>query len=134
MPSDACAVVLLLSVAVGTAACATVREQRAQGTESLLMAAGFRQRYADTPEKVEHLKAIPPLKITMRVKDGDTIYTYADPEGCNCMYVGGPKEYQEYKRLEADTRVPDVQRMDAEQAADWSLNWGTWGAPCELSC
>jgi len=34
-----------------------------------------------------------PLKLVARDKDGQVIYTFADPERCRCLYVGGAKEY-----------------------------------------
>jgi hypothetical protein len=127
MVGHSCRVVLVSVVALTLGACAAIQRQEAQDTDDLLAAAGFRAKVADTPAKVEHLKAMTPLKITTRVKDGQTIYSYADPVSCNCVYVGGPKEYQEYKRLEVERRIALNNQMAAEEAADAAMNWGLWG-------
>jgi hypothetical protein len=31
------------------------------------------------------------------MKDGRIYYVYADPEGCNCAYVGTPEAYAAYQ-------------------------------------
>lgn len=127
MVREVCRVVLVSSVVLALHGCAAIQRQEAQRTDDLLAAAGFKARVADTPAKVEHLTAMRPLKITTRVKDGNTIYSYADPVNCNCVYVGGPKEYQEYKRLEVERQISENNRMAAEDAADAAMNWGLWG-------
>jgi hypothetical protein len=54
---------------------------------------------ADTPEREEDLRSLPPHRIVSRTKDGRVVYTYADPDNCYCVYTGGDEEYSEYKRL-----------------------------------
>jgi hypothetical protein len=48
------------------------------------------------------------------------VYTYADPENCHCLYVGGPKEFSQYQRLL-------VEREVTRDLGEASLNWGAWG-------
>jgi hypothetical protein len=84
------------------AGCATIQRYE---TERLLVAAGFHMRPADTPERQEDLRSIPPHRIVSRTRDGHVVYMYADPDGCRCVYVGGDKEYSEYERLRVRTRV-----------------------------
>ena len=91
--------VLALALALLMGGCAAMRQEEAQKTDDLLAAAGFKVRPADTPEKLAHLKAMQPLKVSMRTKDGRVIYSYADPYSCICVYVGGPEEYAQYQRL-----------------------------------
>jgi hypothetical protein len=55
-----------------------------------------------------------------RNKDGKVVYTFADPEHCHCLYVGGPKEYAEYRHLLMDREV-------ARETDDAALNWEAWG-------
>jgi hypothetical protein len=127
MTRDGCRVLLVPIIVLTLGGCAAMQRQEAKSTEDLLVAAGFRPKVADTPAKVEHLKTMTPLKITTRVKDGQTIYSYADPVNCKCVYVGGPKEYQEYKRLEVEQRIAEDNRMAAEAATDAAMDWGLWG-------
>jgi hypothetical protein len=72
---------------------ASVRQKEAADTGRLLTAAGFQQRLADSPERLAHLRTMSPLKLVARNKAGQVIYTFADPERCRCLYVGGAKEY-----------------------------------------
>ena len=121
------AAVLALATMLPLGGCATMRAQQAQQTEDLLAAAGFRVKPADTPEKLAHLKTLPPYKVQTRTREGNVVYSYADPDNCKCLYVGCPKEYQEYKRLEVQKQIADEQRMTAEDAEMASMNWGLWG-------
>jgi hypothetical protein len=92
--------VLLLGVpALLGAGCATIRGYEARETERMLAAAGFHMLPADTPERQEDLRSLPPHRIVSRTKDGNVVSTYADPDNCYCVYVGGDKEYSEYERL-----------------------------------
>ena len=89
---------LLLAVpALVGAGCATLHRYQASQTEQVLTAAGFQRRPADTPE----LRSVPPYRITSRTQGGNVVYTYADPDNCHCVYVGGQNEYSEYERLSA---------------------------------
>ena len=97
---------LLAVLALLGAGCATIQRLDARETERMLAAAGFRIVLADTPERQEDLRSRPPQRIVSRIKDSNVEYTYADPDNCHCVYVGGEKEYSEYERL----RVTLVQR------------------------
>jgi len=111
---------LLLGV-LALSGCASVRRQEAADTERLLTGAGFQQRLADSPERLAHLRTMPPLKLVAREKDGQVVYTFADPESCRCLYVGGTKEYAKYRHLAAEQEV--------RREAEWeSRSWGLWGS------
>jgi len=101
--------------------CASIRRQEAADTERLLGAAGFQQRLADSPERLAHLRTMPPLKLVAQEKDGQVVYTFADPESCRCLYVGGAKEYAKYQHLAVEQEV--------RREADWEpWRWGLRGA------
>jgi hypothetical protein len=117
---------LLLALASLVAGCATMRQQRTQATEELLSAAGFKMRLADTPQKLTHLKTLQPFKLIARSKDNQTVYTYADPEFCKCLYGGGPKEYQAFERLKVQRQEAATELMASEET---SMDWALWGQP-----
>lgn len=74
----------------------------------MLVAAGFHVRHADTPEPQEDqedLRSLPPHQMVSRPKDGNTVYMYADPDNCHCVYVGGRKEYSEYERRRVERDI-----------------------------
>jgi len=83
-----------------------------------------RARAADTTERQQTLAARPPYRLESHTKDGTAFYTYADPDGCNCLYVGGPKEYLEYQRLRQQ-REAGEERAWVNHMAD--MDWPVWG-------
>ena len=113
-----------LSVAVMLTGCAAIQRSEARSTEQLLAAAGFVMRPADTAERQQHLAALPPYRLEGRTKDGKVVYTYADPGGCQCLYVGGSKEYSEYQRLRVQRQIAADQAWAAHES---EMDWGIWG-------
>lgn len=64
---------------------------------NLFTAAGFKVRYADTPEKLNVLRSLPPNKLVIKKRKGKTLYVYADPTMCVCAYVGTPGAYAAFR-------------------------------------
>lgn len=118
------AAIALVGLASG---CAAIRSDEARQDENLLVAAGFKAKPADTPAKLAQLKALPALKMEVRSKDGQTGYSYADPYNCKCLYVGGPQQYQEYRKLAVKQQIAMDQMEAAESEEDAALDWGMWG-------
>jgi len=110
-------VMLALIVALPLAGCAAIQRSEAKDTEQLLAASGFQAKPADTPKKLANLRTMPPRQLVSQSKDGKFVYSYADPDYCQCLYVGGPTEYSAYQRLA-------VQRDIAEEAAIDVRHWG----------
>jgi hypothetical protein len=115
-------VMLALIVALPLTGCAAIQRSEAKDTEQLLAAAGFQAKPAETPEKLTNLRTMPPRQLVSQAKDGNMVYTYADPDYCQCLYVGGPKEYSAYQHLAVEKEIAR-ERLDA--AMDWDM-WGPW--------
>jgi hypothetical protein len=105
--------------------CATTTAQ--PQVENMLSAAGFQTKIASTPQQLQHLKAIPPGKITAVKRKGKTYFVYPDPAH-NQIYVGNQSQYQAYQqmRLAKQLAAQDV------QAAEWdayagTTGWDAWG-------
>jgi hypothetical protein len=98
-------VMLALLVALPLAGCAAIQRSEAKNTGKLLAAAGFQAKPADTPEKLANLRAMPPRQLVSQAKDGTVVYAYADPDYCQCLYVGGPTEYSAYQRLAVQQEI-----------------------------
>jgi len=98
-------VYMLVVSSIIFAGCATIDKGKTQNTEDLLIAAGFTRRVATTAEGQAKLNAIKPLKIVRAKRDSEVIYVYYDPYDCKCAYVGGEREYAEYKRLTIQQKV-----------------------------
>ena len=103
---------LVLSIAVATAVmltgCAAIQRSETRSTEQLLAAAGFELWPVDTAEQQQHLAALPPFRLESHTTDGKVVYTYADQDGCHCLYVGGSKEYSKFRRLQASQIDGDI--------------------------
>jgi hypothetical protein len=113
-------VVVVAAALLALSGCATMRRHEAAGTEQLLAAAGFQMRPANSPQQLQDLRTMPPLKLVSRSKDGNAMYTFADPDSCHCLYVGGPKEYSAYQRLL-------VEREIAAEKDEALVDWGRLG-------
>jgi len=113
---------VLFAAILALAGCATIRRNEATSTEQLLAASGFQIRPADTPQRLADLNSMPRQKLVVRSKDGTVVYTYADPDKCHCLYVGGPKEYSALQRLGVEK---EIGAGDAESGMDWP-GWGPW--------
>jgi len=118
----------MVALAVCAGACSYFRGREAERTDRLLAAAGFQMVAADTPQRAEQLKAQKPLKIISRTKNGKTVFTYADPYDCHCMWVGGPDEYAKYQRIALEKKIAD-ENMESAQVEENAamMDWAPWG-------
>jgi hypothetical protein len=121
-----------MGVALLCAGCAAVQRHKAQQTESMLSAAGFKVTVADTPEKLAVLKAKPQHKIKFLQRHGKTYFAYADADGCDCVYIGDQSAYQKYlgmldqKRIAQESYDPAEVDEDAAIVEDDGI-WESWG-------
>jgi hypothetical protein len=110
------------------AGCAAMRQERARDKENMLAAAGFQMKPADTPKRIAHLQTLTPLKLLPYTRsDGKLLYVYADPKGCDCLYVGDEIAYQRYRALEQQQKIAQEQMVTAQMNADAAMDWGLWG-------
>ena len=117
-----------VALALSVGACSYIHGSEAKKTDELLATAGFKPVAADTPDKAAQLQTQKPLKIIARRKDGQTIYTYADPYDCHCMWVGSQDQYVTYERLALDQRIAkeNLETSEAEEDAS-TMAWAPWG-------
>ena len=101
----------LTGALIGTALVLSACGLKVSSTEYLLSQAGFRKVPADTPQKTEHIQTVAAHKLIRRkgVDGKAPYYVYADPNYCQCMYVGSESQYATYKTL--------VQQQDEAMAA-----------------
>lgn len=118
------ATVIFIGLGIGLAACAASPAQEAQeasDTERLLAAAGFRKQLADTPEKLDDLKARTQRKMVPHERDGKDYYTYADATHCKCMYIGDKEAHSRYLGLSSQEEMEQWKPMNP------TMDWSTWG-------
>ena len=117
---------LTLAATVGFTGCATILGWQARDTGPLLAAAGFEMQVAATVEQQQRLKKMPPYRLASHTRDGAAEYTYADPQHCRCVYVGGPNEYAKYQRLTTERQIAQERRWAEEDAMRTGWGWGAW--------
>ena len=89
--------------------CTAIRRDRAPETTSLLTQAGFKVLKADTPERVARLNTLTPYKVVpWKRKTGGTVYAYAEPDQCKCVYVGSPKQYAKFLQLQSVGQAAEI--------------------------
>lgn len=125
-PFRVAAVVALAAAALPLGASAMAAKSPSR-TEQLLSAAGFDAVPANTPGRQAELASLPRHRLIAQPNGGSFTYVYADPSGCDCLYLGDADNYQEYQRLALKQRLAQ-QKADAADAYRFgSLNWDLWG-------
>lgn len=110
---------LALSVPSGGAAGAKTPD-----VTELVRQAGFRAIPADTPERLARLSQLTPaLVVVPRERNGERIYTLADPYVCRCLYVGEEAEYVRFRQLSAAARLEQESRQPLPPT---TFDWEYW--------
>lgn len=109
---------------VALSGCASIG---APQTESMLSAAQFTMKRADTRAKLANLKALTQNKIMVHTKNGKNYYVYADAAQCQCVYVGTAANYQHYQQIRIAQNIADDQVAAAEMNQAAMMDFGAWG-------
>ena len=122
---------LALATALATAGCANLERSMAasdaQSVETQLRLAGFHLLASDTPQRIESMRAMPPLAFSRVMRADRPYFVYADPVSCLCLWVGTPANYQRFLQLSAEAQMSEQQAIvqDIEMQADlWDPEWG----------
>jgi len=111
-------VICAVTMAAALDGCALTPQQKALKLEPTLSAAGFKMLPADTPKRQEVLASVPPYQLRYFIHNGKPRYLYADPDNCNCIYVGNQLAYQHYEQLKLDEQMTNEQQQTAELNQD----------------
>ncbi|MBF6568489.1 MAG: hypothetical protein IVW54_06395 [Candidatus Binataceae bacterium] len=110
--------------------CAETPAQKAKSLEPLMSAAGFHMHPADTPTRQNALKALTPYKMRYYVKGGSPHYWYADPDVCQCIYVGNEAAHQQFEKLKVEQNMANEQaqaaQMNQEAAEQEQMDLSFW--------
>jgi hypothetical protein len=110
----ALAAVMIVTVLGG---CTAMRRDRAPETTSLLTQAGFKALPADTPARQAKLQTLTPYKVVpWKRKTGGTVYAYAEPDLCKCVYVGSPGQYATYRQLLSAQQQAEILAQEQAEA------------------
>ena len=80
-------------------ASASASSQQQRATDMRLVDAGFKMRAAVTKEQVDHVKKLPPRRFIPRDEAGRRYYLYADPDDCQCVFVGDELALKAYRDM-----------------------------------
>jgi hypothetical protein len=127
----ACRHAPLIALGLATAAipACQLQQQSIIQHEDNLSAAGFVVHLADTAERQGMLHRLPPNQFVRRVNGEVTLYVYADPVACSCLYVGNQQAFDRYASnqqldLYGQAKIAALSYDDA--AWNWDA-WGPWG-------
>src|ERR1700761_7019934 len=85
-------------MALGLMACAPAPERESINKEDMLSAAGFKKRPIKTEAQLADFRSMPAHMIRPTSYKGKTVYVYADPTICGCLYMGSTTAYNTYIR------------------------------------
>ena len=108
----------VLGLGLLTAACSGPRP--VLDKEALLTSTGFERREADSSKRQAMMERLPPNKLIQQQRKGKAVYIYADPTGCNCVYLGNRDAFERYEHT-AHGQEPIYGN------ADTSWDWEPWG-------
>jgi hypothetical protein len=70
--------------------------------------------------RVAKLNTLTPYKVVpWKRKTGGTVYAYAEPDQCKCVYVGSPKQYSKYLQLLSTGQAAEMaaqERSESDEA------------------
>jgi hypothetical protein len=70
-----------------------------EGRDMKLEDMGFVMRPANTPAQLDRLRLLPPRTFVSHSKNGRRYYLYADPDYCQCVFVGNELAMKSYRDL-----------------------------------
>lgn len=108
--------------------CATSTQQAVSQHEELLLAAGFAKKPANTPEKMARLRRVPLYEVAVRKKGDQPVYYYADPNNCQCIYLGNETNYQTYRRLLVERNMRSAPLAVTPEDMEAEEEWGALGS------
>jgi hypothetical protein len=67
------------------------------------------------------------ISVVERDQNGAAVYTFADPDNCHCLYVGGQKEYAKLQELRQQ-RIDDHNQLARRSSFEGGISdlWGPW--------
>ncbi len=117
---------LVLGMGAAVAACQNPQQVIAN-KEDMMVAAGFKFVPANTPQRQQAFRSLPPHKFSREIKNGQVFYVYPDPTVCVCIYVGNAAAYGKYRNNVFQKNLADEQQMTADENAMNDWDWGPWG-------
>jgi hypothetical protein len=117
--------IALFLITASMAAC-QLQQQAIIQHEDNLSAAGFVVKLANTAERQAMLHRLPANQFVRRESGGVTLYVYADPTACSCLYVGDQQAFDRYVSNQ-QLDLYGQEKITAQLYYDAAWNWDAWG-------
>jgi len=124
-----------MKLLIGTTLCSVLLLAGCQSTtqaiaakEDLLAGAGFSAKQATNAEQLASLKSLPANKFVTQKYKGQTVYLYADPIVCKCVYTGDQTAYSKYRQMVFQKNIANEQEMTASMEEN-AFDFTPWGGP-----
>ena len=123
----------------GMAAACHGTDTKTESKQDMLSDSGFKVVSLKTPGQTASFKKLPAHQLTRKTYKGKTVWVYADPTMCGCLYMGTQDNYNAYIKKASAQMMSTAMRanfaddpyspssMDATVDNDW--DWGEWGNP-----
>jgi hypothetical protein len=115
-----------LSLIAGAIPACQLQQQSIIQHEDNLSAAGFVVHLANTADRQAMLHRLPPNQFVRRVNGDQTLYVYADPVACSCLYVGNQQAFDRYVSNQ-QLDLYGQEKINALSYDDAAWNWDAWG-------
>ncbi|HEY1747786.1 MAG TPA: hypothetical protein VGG11_13615 [Xanthobacteraceae bacterium] len=79
-----------------------------EGADMKLEDMGFIMRPATTPAQMERLRLLPARKFVRRTNGARRYYLYADPDYCQCVFVGNELAMKNYQAFASPPSAPPM--------------------------
>ena len=123
---------LVLVITLIFSGCSISPKAKAEQMEEILVAAGFKFKEADTPQKMERLKALPQGKMLRHQVAGKSYYVYADSSDCKCLWKGDQAAFTRYRQLARERKeeyredLYDSQYDELPHTYSWDVLVEVW--------
>ena len=85
----------------------------------MLSSSGFKSMPPKTPTQMAWFKTLPPHKLTKTTNKGETVWVYADPTICGCLYIGNQDAHNAYAKKAAQAKATQaIEEGDAQMALE----------------
>jgi hypothetical protein len=118
---------MALGLATAALPACQLQQQSIIQHEDNLSAAGFVVHLANTAERQSMLHRLPANQFVRRASGDVTLYVYADPVACSCLYVGNQQAFDRYVSNQ-QLDLYGQEKIAALSYYDAAWNWDAWGA------
>jgi hypothetical protein len=120
-------IVLIAFSFIGCAAPEKRGRTKQADMQSMLSEAGFTRTNADSVQELDAIRALPQEIVFPQFENGKNYYSYADAQGCQCVYVGTETDFFQFEQIVIRRGAQRNQCIDERLSANQDEQWKTFG-------